>query len=154
MDAPVWIYLPFPLMLLLIAILPLVFPHFWENNRNKAIVSAIVSIPVFTFMLGASPGALLASMEEYLSFILLLASLFIISGGILVKGDLRATPMANTAFLAVGAVIANLIGTTGASMVLIRPFLQTISERKHICHIPVFFIFVVSNSRRSPEPGQ
>lgn len=144
--------LPFPLLLLLIAALPLAFPHFWERNLNKAIVSALVSTPVFFVTLMTSPHELLATLEEYISFILMLASLFVISGGILVKGDLRATPTVNTIFLAIGAVMANAIGTTGASMVLIRPLLQTIGERKHVFHIPVFFIFVVSNIGGSLTP--
>ena len=83
--------------------------------------------------------------EEYVAFIALLGSLFVIAGGILIRGDLRATPAVNTAFLAIGAVLANLIGTTGASMLLIRPLLETNSERKRISHIPIFFIFLVSN---------
>lgn len=145
MDTTLWTCLPFPLLLLFIAVLPLAVPHFWEKNSNKAIVSAVVSLPILIYTWTTCPHELLATLEEYVSFILLLASLFIISGGILVKGDLRATPLVNTAFLGIGAVAANLIGTTGASMVLIRPLLQTIGERKHIIHIPVFFIFIVSN---------
>ena len=152
MDTTFWTCLPFPLMLLLIAVLPLACPHFWESNRNKAIVSALVSLPVLIFTLATSPHELVATIEEYVSFILMLASLFVISGGILVKGDLRATPLVNTVFLAIGAVIANFIGTTGASMVLIRPLLQTISERRHVLHIPVFFIFIVSNIGGSLTP--
>jgi Na+/H+ antiporter NhaD/arsenite permease-like protein len=83
---------------------------------------------------------------EYVEFITLLAALFVISGGIVLRGDLPATPAVNTGFLALGAVLANLIGTTGASMLLVRPLLQTnIPERRHTRHIPVFLIFVVSN---------
>ncbi len=145
MDIPIWICLPFVLMLLLIAIMPLAFPHFWEKNLNKAIISLIVSIPALIFNLIYFPNELLLTIEEYISFILMLSSLFVISGGILVSGDLRATPSTTTAFLIIGAVISNVIGTTGASMLLIRPLLQTISERKHVFHIPIFFIFIVSN---------
>ena len=83
---------------------------------------------------------------EYVSFIALLGALFVISGGILLRGDIRATPEVNTAFLGVGALLANLIGTTGASMLLIRPMLRTNApERKRVAHIPIFFIFIVSN---------
>jgi Na+/H+ antiporter NhaD/arsenite permease-like protein len=82
---------------------------------------------------------------DYLSFILLLGSLYVISGGILVTGDIRATPASNALFLLIGAVLSNFIGTTGASMLLIRPLLKTISERRNTAHIPVFFIFLVSN---------
>jgi Na+/H+ antiporter NhaD/arsenite permease-like protein len=84
-------------------------------------------------------------MMEYLAFIALLGSLFVISGGIVVSGDIRATPAVNTLFLGIGAVLANVIGTTGASMLLIRPVLRTNSQRERIRHVPIFFIFVVSN---------
>jgi Na+/H+ antiporter NhaD/arsenite permease-like protein len=152
LNIPLAICAPFVILLLLIAIMPLACPAFWEKNRNKAIVAAIVGIPVFVFMMLKSPGQLLHTFSEYISFIVLLASLFIISGGILIKGDLKATPIVNTAFLLMGALIANLIGTTGASMLLIRPLLNTIRERKHIVHIPVFFIFIVSNIGGSLTP--
>lgn len=152
MNIPVWICVPFALLLFLIAVLPLALPHFWENNRNKAIVSFVVSFPVLVFTLIEAPHSLLHTMEEYVSFILLLASLFVISGGIQLQGDLRATPEVNSAFLLIGAVISNLVGTTGASMLLIRPLLSTISERKNTFHIPVFFIFIVSNIGGSLTP--
>jgi Na+/H+ antiporter NhaD/arsenite permease-like protein len=144
-DVSIWICLPFAVMLLLIAMLPLVFTRFWEKNHNKAMISFAVSLPVLIFAFIESPQDLLTALEEYASFISMLAALFIISGGILIKGDLRATPLVNTVFLMIGAVIANIIGTTGASMLLIRPLLQTISERKKVFHIPLFFIFIVSN---------
>ncbi len=137
--------LPFIVVLLLIAVMPLALPRFWDNNRNKAIVIALISLPMFIYLITTMPVELGHSIKDYASFIILLASLFIISGGILLTGDLQATPRVNTMFLLVGAVIANLIGTTGASMLLIRPLLRTNSERKRTRHIPVFFIFVVSN---------
>lgn len=152
MDISILICLPFVLILLLIAIMPLAFTHYWENNINKAIISLLVSLPALVFNCIYLPNELLLTLEEYASFILMLSSLFIISGGILVSGDLRATPSTTTAFLMVGAVIANVIGTTGASMLLIRPLLQTISERKHVFHIPIFFIFIVSNIGGSLTP--
>lgn len=136
---------PFIILLLLIAVLPLAAPRFWEPNRNKAIIAAIVSLPILIFLLLDFRTELVHSLKDYVSFIVLLGSLFIISGGILMTGDLKATPATTTMFLVVGAVIANLIGTTGASMVLIRPLLRTISERRRTAHIPVFFIFIVSN---------
>src|SRR5439155_6290777 len=82
---------------------------------------------------------------DYVSFIVLLAGLFVISGGIILRGDLVATPLTNTAFLAFGGVLASFVGTTGASMLLVRPMLQTTSERTRVKHIFVFFIFIVSN---------
>ena len=83
--------------------------------------------------------------EEYVSFIILLAGLFVISGGVHLRGDLAATPLTNTAFLAVGSLMASLVGTTGASMLLIRALLQTNQERTRVNHTVVFFIFTVSN---------
>ncbi len=142
---PLWTALPFAALLLCIAILPLATPHFWERNRNKAIVAALLSLPVLVWLMPHKPEAIQHTAIEYASFICLLASLFTISGGIAVTGDLEATPRVNTVFLAIGAVLANVIGTTGASMVLIRSFLKTNSERKVTAHLPVFFIFVVSN---------
>jgi Na+/H+ antiporter NhaD/arsenite permease-like protein len=137
--------LPFVILLLAIAIMPLAASRFWDKNKNKAIITAIISLPILAYLLFNFRGELAHSITEYISFIILLASLFIISGGIVIAGDVAATPKINTAFLAVGAVIANLIGTTGASMLFIRPLLRTNSERKFVSHIPVFFIFIVSN---------
>ncbi len=144
-SIPLLICFPFGILLLSIAVMPLAFPHFWEKNRNKAIVSTLSSLPVLLFLIINLPGELLHTFLDYLAFIILLASLYIISGGILVTGNLEATPRNNTLLLAIGAVVANFIGTTGASMLLIRPMLRTNSERKHIKHIPIFFIFTVSN---------
>jgi len=99
----------------------------------------------------AAPGAAAAAaalgngMMEYIPFMSLLLSLYVISGGITVRGDIPAHPRTNVAFLAIGGVMASLIGTTGASMLLIRPLLKTNSERKHVVHTVVFFIFIVSN---------
>ena len=151
-----WSVLPFVLLLLAIAILPLLGPvqKFWHKNRNKLLVALVLSIPVAAYYYFAFPPYGLAALaglfrksllEEFFPFIVLLLSLFTISGGISLTGDLRAHPITNTMFLAVGAVLANLIGTTGASMVLIRPLLQTNQERRHIRHTVIFFIFLVCN---------
>jgi Na+/H+ antiporter NhaD/arsenite permease-like protein len=142
---PFWSVLPFALMLLAIALVPLRWPHFWESNANKGIVSAVLGVPVALYVVAHEPSLLWHTALEYVSFIALLGALFTISGGIVLRGDLRATPAVNTGFLALGALLANLIGTTGASMLLIRPLLQTNAERKHVGHIPILFIFVVSN---------
>ena len=144
---PYWSVLPFVLMLLAIALVPLQWPHFWESNRNKGLVSAALGLPVALLVGANDPHLLVHTCHEYVAFIVLLGALFVISGGIVLRGDLLATPAVNTGFLAVGAVLANLIGTTGASMLLIRPLLQTnLPERRHVIHIPIFFIFVVSNT--------
>ncbi|HEX2954164.1 MAG TPA: sodium:proton antiporter [Bacillota bacterium] len=137
--------IPFLLILLSIAIVPLIFPSFWEKNTNKLRIVTLLALPVAILLMLVNRHELFSAIEEYISFILLLSALFIISGGVYVSADLRATPKVNTLFLLIGAVCANLIGTTGASMLLIRPLLRTNSERKHTKHIITFFIFVVSN---------
>jgi len=140
-----WTVVPFVGLLLSIALLPLRAPRFWESHKNKALVAFLWSLPIAVFFLFQAPRELVLSMKDYASFLLLLTALFIISGGIVLKGDLKATPEVNALFLLIGAVLANFVGTTGASMLLIRPLLQTNSERKHTIHIPIFFIFLVSN---------
>jgi len=142
---PVYTVVPFVLMLLAVAVCPLWVAHWWESNRNKLLVAAALGLPVLALYLGRRPAALLAMAEEYVSFIVLLGGLYTISGGIRLTGDLQATPFINTSFLAIGALLASFIGTTGASMVLIRPLLQTNRERQHVKHTVIFFIFVVSN---------
>ena len=145
---PIWAVIPFVLMLLAIAIVPLINDHWWENDRNRGLVAAVLGIPVLVYVAFADPGAgtrIWHTTEEYISFLCLLGSLFIISGGIVITGNLRGTPIVNTGFLAVGGLIASFIGTTGAAMLLIRPLLKTNSERKHVVHIVLFFIFLVCN---------
>ena len=148
LEVPPWSAVPFVLTLLAIALLPLVAEHFWHANRNKALVLALLAAPVVGFLVHSGleyTHALLHALEEYASFIILLGSLYTVSGGIVVRGDIEGRPLTNTALLAAGAVLANLIGTTGASMLLIRPFLRINRQRQHVRHLPVFFIFVVSN---------
>lgn len=149
---PLWSVLPFVCMLIAIAIIPLTHGHWWESNRNKALVSIVLGIPVGIYFLFSDHHQLIHTATDYVSFIILLGSLFTISGGILLRGNPQGTPVINTVFLFVGAVIANLIGTTGASMLLIRPLLRTNDTRKHISHIPIFFIFLVSNIGGSLTP--
>jgi len=142
---PLWAVLPFVGLLLSIAVLPLRVPRFWERHRNKALVAALWSSPAAVLLLARAPRELAHSVRDYASFVVLIGALFTISGGIVLRGDIRATPAVNTAFLFIGAVLANVIGTTGASMLLIRPLLQTNSERRRTLHVPIFFIFLVSN---------
>ncbi len=137
--------LPFVGMLLSIAILPLAAPRLWESNLRKLAVSALLGLPVLALYLRSRPAALSEVAGDYLSFIVLLGGLFVIAGGIFLEGDLEATPRTNATFLAAGALLASLIGTTGASMLLVRPLLQTNRERRHVAHTVVFFIFLVSN---------
>ena len=142
---PLYTVLPFVAMLLAIAVCPLWATHWWESNRNKMLVSCLLGLPILGLYVMREPKALLGMAEEYVSFIILLAGLYVISGGILMRGDLTATPLTNTGFLALGAALASFIGTTGASMLLIRPVLQTNRERTRVKHTVIFFIFLVSN---------
>jgi len=142
---PIWSVVPFICMLLAIAILPLTHSPWWESNKHKAYVSIILGVPVVIYFLIKDYHQLIHTAHEYFSFIILLAALYKISGGILLEGNPEGRPFVNTLFLAIGAVLANLIGTTGASMLLIRPVLRTNNTRKHTKHIPIFFIFLVSN---------
>jgi Na+/H+ antiporter NhaD/arsenite permease-like protein len=144
-DVPGVAVVPFVLLLLCIAIFPVIFPHFWEKNRNKALLCAALSLPVAGYLLGTAPSALGHAVHDYVAFLLLLAALYVIAGGVVLTGDLRATPAVNCAFLGAGALLANVIGTTGASMLLIRTVLRTNRERRHTRHVPIFFIFLVSN---------
>jgi Na+/H+ antiporter NhaD/arsenite permease-like protein len=149
LELPVWTVIPFVGLLLSIAVLPLATPHFWESNRNRGLVAAAFSLPVALYLLAfhgaAGAHELLEKAKEYASFILLLGALFVVTGGIRVRGSLSGTPLLNTALLAIGAVLANAIGTTGASVLLIRPLLRANESRVRKAHIVVFFIFVVSN---------
>lgn len=144
LSPPPWTLIPFITLLLFIALAPLFWGHFWEKHKSKGLIAFLCSIPTLIYF-GKEFHPLLHSLEDYFSFMCLIGSLFIISGGISIEGDFKAKPQTNTLFLALGAVLASLIGTTGASMLLIRPFLKTNSERKITWHQPLFFIFIVSN---------
>jgi len=145
---PYWTVVPFITVLLTISLIPLIHGHWWESNLNKGVVSTLCSLPILGYMVWMGPLALEVLTEilrDYYAFIILLVALFTISGGIHLEGNLKATPIINTLFLAVGAVLASLIGTTGATMLLIRPLLSTNRERKIKKHIFIFFIFLVAN---------
>ena len=159
-----WIW-PFVTLLLCIAILPLIpaTEHWWHKNSSKLIASAILAAITIGYYWTRDHGfphgdhvletgaetvkAVLhhAVIADYIPFIVLLFSLFVISGGINIKGDVPAHPLTNVAILALGGLIASFIGTTGAAMLLIRPLLQINQERTHVVHTVVFFIFVVCN---------
>lgn len=148
-QLPIAAVIPFLAMLLSIAVFPLVAAHWWEHNRNKALVAALLSVPLAIYVSLAFGEAgiheLWHKLAEYVSFMALLAALFVISGGIYVQGSLSGTPVVNTGLLAFGAVIASFVGTTGASVLLIRPLLRANTPRQRKVHIVVFFIFIVSN---------
>ena len=139
---------PFAFLLLCIALFPLLNPHWWEHNQNKGYIAAALGVPVVVYLLTFGHHGLEAlehAGKEYVSFLTLLGSLFVISGGVFVRGSLKGSPLINTMILALGATVASFIGTTGASMLLIRPLLRANEKRNRVAHIVVFFIFVVSN---------
>jgi Na+/H+ antiporter NhaD/arsenite permease-like protein len=171
---PYWMALPFALLLAAIALLPLIpgVSHWWHSNLHRFYVAGgLATLTLVYYLLVhssplhahwpaphmASPsatglnivltGEVLANaiLNEFVPFIVLLFSLYTISGGIRIEGDLPAHPVTNCAFLATGAVLASVIGTTGAAMLLIRPLLETNRERKHVRHTVIFFIFIVCN---------
>ena len=149
--APVWLVIPFVALLLMIATGPLFYEHFWHHNYPKIAVGlAILVIFYYLFVLHNVHGPVHA-MAEYVQFIALLASLYIASGGILIEIDKKATPLANVSLLLIGALVSNLIGTTGASMLLIRPFIRLNKGNIQPYHI-IFFIFMVSNIGGSLTP--
>ncbi len=136
--------IPFVVLLVAIATGPLFYKHFWEKNYPAiAIVLGIITTIYYLIFLN-DYHSILHSLTEYISFIALLSSLFVASGGIFIKVDKKATPFINVLFLLFGAVIANIIGTTGASMLLIRPFIKMNKDRIRPYHV-IFFIFIVSN---------
>ncbi len=151
-----WWGLPFAGMLLSIALLPLLLPDFWHHHFGKVAAgwSLALLLPfAAVFGAGAAGQALLHTLlAEYIPFIVLLTALFTVSGGIYVRGNLHGSPALNTALLALGAVLASLMGTTGASMLLIRPLIRANDNRKHTVHVFVFFIFIVSNAGGSLTP--
>jgi len=147
-DVPIWALIPFVVMLLTIAIGPLFFNHWWEKNKNKLFVSIGLAVPVAIFLIikELSPKLIETILLEYVPFIVLLGALFVITGGINIKGDLVAKPTTNLTFLAIGAVLASFMGTTGAAMLLIRPVIKTNSQRKFKVHTILFFIAIVANA--------
>jgi Na+/H+ antiporter NhaD/arsenite permease-like protein len=171
---PVATVLPFALLLAAIAILPLTpgLSHWWEHNSSKLLVAGLLAaVTLGYYLLGhrhpidlhfpahavvqpaaaglswSTVGTVLinAILAEYIPFITLLFALYVITGGVRIEGDLEATPTTNAAFLAVGAMLASFIGTTGAAMLLVRPLLETNRERRQVAHTLVFFIFIVCN---------
>lgn len=148
---PGWSVFPFVLLLLMIATGPLFYEHFWHHHYPKiAIALAAIVVAYYILALHNVPSTIHAAFE-YIQFISLLTGLYIASGGIVIKVDKKGTPLVNSVLLAIGAVIANIIGTTGASMLLIRPFIRVNKGRIKAYHI-VFFIFVVSNIGGSLTP--
>ena len=148
--------LPFAGILLSIALMPLLVPSFWHHHYGKVTAAwALAFLLPFTVIFGlgsAAAGVVHALLAEYIPFIVLLTALYTVSGGIYIRGNLHGAPGLNTAILAIGAVLASFMGTTGASMLLIRPLIRANDNRQHKAHVVVFFIFIVSNAGGSLTP--
>lgn len=149
--APLWLVIPFAALLLMIATGPLFYEHFWHKNYPKIAMGLALLVVFYYLFVLENVHAPVHAMAEYIQFIALLASLYIASGGILIEIDKKATPFANVTLLIIGALISNLIGTTGASMLLIRPFIRLNKGNVQAYHI-IFFIFMVSNVGGSLTP--
>ena len=148
-NIPLWLCIPFAGLLLCIAIFPLVKGEWWDKNKGWAVLiwSLLFIIP-FAVKYGAGETAetvLECIVNDYLSFIVLLFGLFCVSGNINLEGDFVGSPRMNTGLLAIGTLLSSCIGTTGASMLLVRPMIQMNSWRRNKSHIMVFFIFLISN---------
>jgi Na+/H+ antiporter NhaD/arsenite permease-like protein len=151
-----WWAVPFAGLLVSIAVVPQLSPHFWHKHFGK--VAAAWAL-LFLLPFAATQGVALAAGEvlhtalgEYLPFVILLFALFVISGGIRVRGNMVGTPAVNTGILAFGAALASVTGTTGAAMLLVRPLIQANLKRRHNAHVLVFFIFLVANIGGSLTP--
>jgi Na+/H+ antiporter NhaD/arsenite permease-like protein len=152
---PLWSCIPFACMLLSIALFPLLAPDFWHHHFGKvsAFWAAALGIPFLVAFKGVALYEILhIILADYVPFIILLWSLYTVSGGILLRGRLRGTPIVNVVILIIGTVLASWMGTTGAAMLLIRPFLRANNYRKNRTFMVVFFIFLVANVGGSLTP--
>jgi Na+/H+ antiporter NhaD/arsenite permease-like protein len=146
-EIPLLTLIPFALILLAIAVMPVKFEKFWEDNINKLYVALALSIPILIWLLANGMVHELehALLYDYIPFIVLLGALFIVTGGILIEGNVRALPSVNTAIIAMGGVFASFMGTTGAAMLLIRPLIRANTSRKYKVHTILFFIAIAAN---------
>jgi Na+/H+ antiporter NhaD/arsenite permease-like protein len=155
MLGPLW-GLPFAGLLLSIALMPLAVPGFWHRHYGKVVAAWALAYVLPQVALSgldtAWHGLVHAAVGEYIPFIVLLATLFIVAGGIFVRGNLHGGPGLNVALMAIGAVLASVMGTTGASMLMIRPLIRANDQRRHTAHVVVFFIFIVSNAAGALTP--
>jgi Na+/H+ antiporter NhaD/arsenite permease-like protein len=152
---PLWSCIPFAFMLLSIALCPLIVPEFWHHHFGKisGFWAASLALPFLIAFKGNAVYEILhIVLADYVPFIILLWSLYTVSGGILLRGTLRGTPQVNVAILIVGTLLASWMGTTGAAMLLIRPFLRANDYRKNRTFMVVFFIFLVANVGGSLTP--
>lgn len=148
--------IPFAGILLSIALFPLLAPVYWHHHFGKISAAWALAFLIpfgVVYGVGAASNSLVhALVAEYIPFIILLTALFTVAGGIFIRGNLHGSPALNTGILAIGAALASVMGTTGASMLMIRPLIRANDNRVHAAHIVVFFIFVVSNAGGSLTP--
>lgn len=146
-QVELWALVPFVLMLLSIAVLPLVAEKWWESNLHKLYVALVMSLPACVYLVANGMGHNLEHqmLFDYLPFIVLLCSLFVVTGGIYIEGDIEATPKVNTIILFIGFLLASFMGTTGAAMLLIRRLIGINKQRTHKTHTILFFIALVAN---------
>lgn len=146
-EISAWLLIPFILMLLTIACAPLIAGKHWESNREKLLITAAIAIPTAIILICCGLGhALLEQLVfDYFPFITLLLALYVVTGGLMIKGDVTATPMTNCGILTIGYLLASLMGTTGAAMLMIRPLLEINKQRTHKVHTVLFFIAMVAN---------
>ena len=153
--SPLW-GIPFAGILLSIALCPLLTPWFWHHHYGKVAAGwALAFLVPFAILHGfptAGSELVHVLVGEYIPFVILLTALFTVAGGIYIRGNLHGSPALNTAILAIGSVLASFMGTTGASMLLIRPLIRANDNRRHVAHTVVFFIFIVSNAGGSLTP--
>ena len=142
-----WALIPFALMLLSIAVLPLLAEHWWESNTHKLYVSILLALPAGIYLIANGMGHNLEHqiLYDYVPFIVLLGALFVVTGGIHICGDIQARPINNTIIMAMGFLLASFIGTTGAAMLTIRLLLEINQQRKYKVHTILFFIALVAN---------
>ena len=152
----IWWGVPFAGVLLSIAVIPILAGRFWHHHYGKVTAAwGLLYLLPFAAIFGpelAASGIVHALLSEYIPFIVLLTALFTVSGGIYIRGNLHGSPSLNASILAIGAVLASFMGTTGASMLLIRPLIRANDNRRHKAHVIVFFIFIVSNAGGSLTP--
>ncbi len=142
-----WSMIPFGLMLLTIAVAPLLAEHWWENNKHKLTVALFLGVPTAICLI---MGGMIHELEhqlfgDYIPFIILLLALYVVTGGIHLSGDIKAKPWVNTLFLGIGWILASIMGTTGAAMLLIRPLITTNQQREYKVHTILFFIALAAN---------
>ena len=144
MSPPLWSLLPFAGVVLCVGVLPSLAPTFWK--KYQLLLLSALSMPILSMSAALNYHWVVTAFVDYVSFVCLLGALYAIGGGLYVQGTPKANPVTNLGYMALGACLANFIGTLGASMLLIRPLLRSNRGRKHEAHVIIFFIFIVSNA--------